>query len=283
MPELPEVETVKNVLEPQLKGCCIEDIELKDTKVAAYPEPDQFIKRLKKKKILSIKRRGKFLIINLTENIQMIVHFRMTGTLLVASSEEMFRWERIRFFLKTPSGKKQVMSFADQRRFGRLWVFKREEDTALCGINKLGIEPFSKDLTGEYLQDKLGRRNTAIKSGLLDQGVVAGLGNIYSDELLYICGIRPDRRCCSLKKTEWECLAGKMPQLLRFMIEKNRITAEAYLEGRGMTYRNTPYLNVYGHEGESCPRCGTVLKKMKINGRTSVYCPLCQKKEAEKM
>ena len=141
----------------------------------------------------------------------------------------------------------------------------------------MGLEPFDQKFGAEYLQDKLGRRKKAIKECLLDQSVIAGIGNIYSDEILFRAKIRPARPANSLTEEEWQRLAAEIPKCLSYFIEKNRISPEEYLQGKGQDYRNTPFLQVYGHGGEPCQNCGTTLVRTVISGRSSVYCPACQK------
>ena len=118
-----------------------------------------------------------------------------------------------------------------------------------------------------------------IKECLLDQGVIAGIGNIYSDEILFRTGISPACPAGSLTAEEWARLAAEIPACLSYFIEKNRITPEDYRQTKGRDYRNTPYLQVYGHGGESCPNCGSVLCRTVIGGRSSVYCPVCQREK----
>ncbi|MCD7840848.1 MAG: hypothetical protein LUG56_00070 [Lachnospiraceae bacterium] len=138
------------------------------------------------------------------------------------------------------------------------------------------MEPLSADFSVEYLYDRLGMRKKAIKECLMEQSVIAGIGNIYSDEILFAAKIHPARPASSLTKEEWSRLAALIPQRLSFFIQANEISAEEYLRTKGREYRNTPYLQVYGHEGEPCPACGTPLRRMVIGGRSSTFCPCCQ-------
>ena len=141
----------------------------------------------------------------------------------------------------------------------------------------MGLEPLSRECNVEYLKSKFGKRKKKIKECLLDQSVIAGIGNIYSDEILFLAKICPARSADSLTETEWERLAEMIPECLSYFIEKNHIEQEDYLQTKGQDYRNTPFLQVYGHAGESCPNCGETLVRVVISGRSSVYCPNCQK------
>ena len=143
-------------------------------------------------------------------------------------------------------------------------------------IGKLGLEPLSAGCNAEYLQRRFGKRKKKIRECLPDQSVIAGIGNIYSDEILYRAKICPIRSAGSLTAKEWQRLSGIIPECLSYFIRKNRIEQEDYLKTKGQDYRNTPFLQVYGHAGESCPNCGNKLCRTVIGGRSSVYCPDCQ-------
>lgn len=273
MPELPEVETIKRVVESQIKGLAIGNIIVNRPEVTAHPQADEFIKHLTGQKFSAMERRGKFLIFNLKSKDKIILHLRMTGCLLVTPKD--YPLENHTHVVFELSRNKELR-FSDTRRFGRFWLIKNGEDDTYSGIAKLGIEPFDKLLTTEYLQVKFGKRKRAVKECLLDQSVVAGIGNIYSDEILFAAKINLNRAANSLNYEEWERLARTIPEVIHFFIEKNLITPEEYLETKGRDYRNTPFLKVYGKEGKSCPICGNILQKSVIGGRSSVFCARCQ-------
>lgn len=280
MPELPEVETIKRVIEPQIQGCLIEKVTVKRPEVVAYPTADEFCNRLTGQTISHMTRRGKFLVIWLSNNDHIILHLRMTGCLLLAPAdypEE--KHTHIIFSLNNglEAGCSMELRFSDTRRFGRFWMIKKDETDTYSGMEKLGIEPVDKALTAEYLNLYFGKRKKAIKECLLDQSGIAGIGNIYSDEILFTAGIYPARPAGSLKFTEWEQLAAVIPERITYFIEANKITPEEYLETGGKDYRNTPFLQVYGHEGKPCPKCGEILCRIVVGGRGSIYCPVCQK------
>lgn len=274
MPELPEVETVRRVIEPQIQGLTITKVTVRRPEVTAYPTADLFCNRLKNQTISHMKRRGKFLIIQLRSNDRIILHLRMTGCLLLTPAdfpEEIHT--HIIFYLSDG----RELRFSDTRRFGRFWLLEEAEDDTYSGISKLGIEPFDTGLTTEYLRSHLGKRKKTIKECLLEQTVIAGIGNIYADEILFAAGIYPARPANSLEQMEWEHLASVIPERLSYFIEKNAIPPEEYLETKGRDYRNTPFLQVYGHKDSPCPVCGTSFCRIVIGGRSSVYCPECQK------
>jgi formamidopyrimidine-DNA glycosylase len=274
MPELPEIETIKRVVEPQIKGLTIMKAEVRRPEVVAYPDAEEFCRRLAGQVIDGMVRRGKFLTILSEGGDRVILHLRMTGCLLVVPAD--FPEEKhthIVFFLSDG----RELRFSDTRRFGRFWLLGKEEADTYSGIGKLGLEPFDKEFTAGYLADRFGKRKKTVKECLLDQSIIAGIGNIYSDEILYAAGIYPARPANSLEQKGWERLAAVIPERLSYFIKVNKMTPEEYLKTRGKEYRNTPFLKVYGHAGDSCPVCGNTLCRIVVGGRGSVYCPVCQK------
>ncbi len=274
MPELPEVETIKRVIEPQIHGLTIENVTVKRPEVTAYPAADEFCRRLTGQTVSHMTRRGKFLVIQLNSNDRIILHLRMTGCLLLTPADYPEE-KHTHVIFRLNNGKE--LRFSDTRRFGRLWLLKNGEADTYSGIEKLGAEPLDKQLTAEYLNTHLGKRKKAVKECLLDQSIIAGIGNIYSDEILFTAGIYPSRPANSLNMEEWERLAVAIPEQISYFIEVNKITPEEYLETKGQDYRNTPFLQVYGQEGKPCPKCGEMLCRIVVGGRGSVYCPVCQK------
>lgn len=279
MPELPEVETIKRVIEPQIQGLVIKKVTVRRPEVVAYPDADTFCKTLTGQVISEMARRGKFLIILLTDGDRIILHLRMTGGLLLTPSdypEE--KHTHIVFSLNNG----MELRFSDMRRFGRFWLIQKDEADTYSGTHKLGIEPLTKAVTFEYLHTHFGKRKKTVKECLLDQSVIAGIGNIYSDEILFTAKIHPARPASSLSEKEWETLAAVIPERISYYIETNKISTEEYLQTKGRDYRNTPFLQVYGQAGKPCPKCGETLCRMVIGGRSSVYCPVCQtNREAE--
>ncbi|MCM1046847.1 MAG: bifunctional DNA-formamidopyrimidine glycosylase/DNA-(apurinic or apyrimidinic site) lyase [Clostridiales bacterium] len=274
MPELPEVETVKNVIEPQIRGRIIEKAEVRRKEVVAYPDADTFCRRLEGQTISHMTRRGKFLTIWLNSSDRIILHLRMTGCLLLTPPDYPEE-KHTHIVLRLNSD--MELRFFDTRRFGRFWFIESGGTDTYSGVEKLGLEPFDEKLTPEYLLAGCGKSRRAIKECLLDQNIVAGIGNIYSDEILFTAGIYPARPANSLKNAEWERLASIIPQSLAYFIEKNQIAPEEYLQTKGQDYRNTPFLQVYGRSGKPCLKCGETLCHTVVGGRGSVYCPKCQK------
>ncbi len=274
MPELPEVETIKRVIEPQIQGLMIDEVTVKRPEVVSYPAADEFCRLLTGQTISHMTRRGKFLMIYLNSNDRIILHLRMTGCLLITPAD--YAEEKHTHIIFRLSNSKELR-FSDTRRFGRFWLLKESEADTYSGIEKLGTEPFDKLLTSKYLKALLGKRKKAVKECLLDQSVIAGIGNIYSDEILFTAGIYPARPANSLNMEEWQRLAAAIPERISYFIEVNQITPEEYLETKGQNYRNTPFLQTYGKEGKPCPKCGEIFCRIVVGGRGSVYCPVCQR------
>lgn len=274
MPELPEVETIRRVLEPQVQGLTIQDIGVDRPEIIEHPSADEFCGRLIGQTFDRAERRGKFLLLWLESGDYIVLHLRMTGCLLVTPAD-MPEEKHTHLVFRLNNGRE--LRFSDTRRFGRFWLLREGEEDTYSGIGKLGIEPSDPGLTAEYLMKCFGKRRKAVKECLLEQSAIAGIGNIYSDEILFAAGIYPACPADRLTSGDWGRLAETIPERIAYFIEKNQLTPEEYLEGRGKDYRNTPFLRVYGHEGKACPVCGETLRRMVVGGRSSTYCPKCQK------
>ena len=271
MPELPEVQTICDVIAPQIIGRRIEDVIVYHDGVLANAAPAEFINLLRGNKFISMSRRGKYMLILLESGQRLIIHLRMTGGLLALPQEyPMEKHTHVVFMLDDET----QLRFRDLRRFGRIWLAGSDE--SVPGLDTLGPEPFDQQITFAYLKEKLQDSRRKIKDCLLDQTFIAGIGNIYSDEILFRAGIHPAKCACSLTDAELLRLAAIIPETMTYYVEKNRIDPETYLKTSGREYQNTPYLQVYGRKGKPCLHCGTTLHKEKIAGRGSVFCPRCQ-------
>ena len=284
MPELPEVETIRRVLRPHLQNRTIADVQIKNAQVIAAPAPEAFAAAIGGQTIRDVSRRGKFLRFILTDGI-LTLHLRMTGCLLLQPLPAPLPAHTHLVFSLDDGN---ALLYEDVRRFGRFhYAPAGERDES--GAARLGPEP--EDITAEELSRVCGKRKLRVKQMLLDQRVVAGIGNIYSDEIAFWAGVRPDRRCDSLtaeewtrladaipeRAEEWTRLADAIPERIAFFTQANAVTFEEYRAGGGKEYRNTPYLNVYGKAGAPCPKCGAPLTRLVLGGRSSVFCPHCQK------
>ena len=276
MPELPEVETIRRIVEPQVAGRTIRDVQLLQKQVVEHPVPEAFVRRLSGQTITSLDRRGKFLAFHFASGDRMVLHLRMTGQLLVTPPT--FQMEKHTHLVAALSDGNELR-YIDVRRFGRFWFLQSEESEAIAGLDRLGIEPLSESLTGAYLKECLAHRTIPLKAALLDQSVICGIGNIYADEILYAARLHPEEPCSHLSTRAWNRLAATIRDTIAWGIETDAMTPEEYLAGKGKEYRNTPDLRAYGHEGKPCLRCGHTMKRVTIGGRSSFYCPYCQRKK----
>lgn len=273
MPELPEVEAIRRVLEPQVQGCMIREVAVEQPKVIERPSANEFSDRLIGQSFDCIERRGKFLRLWLKSGDHLVLHLRMSGCLLLTPAD-MPKEKHTHLVFLLDNGKE--LRFSDTRRFGRWWLIDKGEADVFSNINRLGKEPFDPSLDADYLQERFGKRKKPLKECLLAQDVIAGIGNIYADEILFACGLAPTRLANTLTMAQWERLAACIPQVLSAFIARNEMTPKEYLISKGQNYRNTPYLQVYGREGAACPLCREALCRCKIGGRSSFYCPHCQ-------
>lgn len=273
MPELPEVETVRRVLEPQLSGRRITALNTARPVVLARPALPEFRSGSVGAAVKELGRRGKFLRIYLDNGAEIILHLRMTGQLICVPADFPVK-PHTHVIFGLDNGKE--LRFIDVRRFGRFWLKRAGEEDSFSGMDKLGPEPFDEAFSAEYLERKLGGRRITVKQGLLDQTVVAGIGNIYSDEVLFSTKIDPRHTAIELRKNQWRKLAEAIPRVLELAIAGNAVTPDEYLEYEGGWYKHNDFY-VYGREKEKCRCCGEPVKRVKIAGRSSFYCPVCQR------
>lgn len=273
MPELPEVDQVRKTLGPHIVGKTIKCVEIELPRMIQYPTAELFAQKVVGKKIESVTRRGKYLRINLKGDLYILAHLRMTGALLaVKKTEPNPPYAHIKFEL---TGDENLW-FTDIRTFGTLYLIDHE-DKVVEGYATLGPEPLEEALTSEYLANACKKKTGAIKAAILDQKIVAGLGNIYADEALFDAGVLPTRKANSLSKKEYTKLVDSMNKVIAQGIRNNGTTFRNYQDADGKQGTNVLYLMVYGRKGEECKKCGTTLEQCKVAGRGSVYCPHCQK------
>ena len=283
MPELPEVESIRSMLEKRVLNKKISKLEILDPKAIARPEPDSFCSAILCRKILSIRRDAKYLIFDFDDTSKMIVHLRMTGNLLYMDGSSKLnikldesglpRHARVIFTLNDGSS----LCFCDQRKFGRLWFYSSDEDYKACGIDRLGPEPLSADFNKEYLYKCLEKTKRQVKAVLLDQSIVSGIGNIYSDEILFKAGILPQTRACDISKNNALSLYDAINDVISNGVKANRSSIEAYMLGASKQYSDLEKMKVYQKAGSKCMVCGTKIEKLTIGGRSSCFCPKCQR------
>ena len=274
MPELPEIETVKRTLEPLISGAVITDCRISRPELVHHPTAEEYLAAIVGQQIKTTGRRGKFLLIELTGGDTMIAHLRMTGRFLCVEPDAPYL-PHTHIVWQLDNGRE--LRFSDTRRFGCVWLKRRDEIDDFSGIHRLGIEPFDEAFCGAYLREKLGRRRITVKQGILDQTVLAGLGNIYADEVLFAAGIAPARHTDTLDDAEWNAVAEAVCPILSASIARRGTTFSDYLDGEGNKGGNLPYLQAYKRAGQPCKRCGAIMERTKVGGRSTFYCPVCQK------
>ncbi len=248
MPELPEVETIKNVLKPHLTARRISAVTVYNYSVVARPSAEEFTARLQGQTLTDFTRRGKFLTLHFLSGDSVVLHLRMTGRLTIEPHDSPLE-KHTHAVIALDDGKE--LRYTDTRRFGRFWYIERGTTDTFSGKDKTGAEPF--DITFDYIKAKFGRSKKPIKELLLDQSVIAGIGNIYSDEICFAAKILPEKAGGALTEAELKRLCETIPERLAYFIGKNEITFEEYALTKGRSYRNTPYLQVYGKKNKPCP------------------------------
>ena len=281
MPELPEVETIVRDLRPQLAGRRIESVQLtRDPairgRLVRYPDATRFVRGLRGRTIKSVERRGKYLVLPLDQNGQrFIVHLGMTGHLRVWEPEEA-PVKHTHFRALLDSGLE--LRYDDPRQFGRLLLGTQEELVAGRAFPaRLGPEPIHGDLTEAEFDKIVKSRRRPIKSALLDQSFLAGVGNIYADEACFRAGIRPSRWTHRLTARERRALYSAIQEVLENSIAARGSSIINYVDAFGTRGTNQEKLLVYGRSGEPCVKCGTPLQGTRLAGRGTVYCRRCQR------
>lgn len=274
MPELPEVETIRRSLESLVTGLSFTEVGLMTPKIVRSPSPQDFIDNLTGKKIRRIGRRGKYLLVNLSENLTLAIHLRMTGRLVYAPRETPANKHTHAIF-RLSNG--SALFYSDMRRFGRMSLMETGRLDAWPGLRDLGIEPLDEGFTRDYLKKELKRRRTRIKPLLLDQTFLAGLGNIYADEALHRARISPEKPASNLTPREIARLYTAIREVLEEGIANRGTSFKDYVDGLGQSGSNQETLRVYNREGKPCLSCGKPVTRVKLGGRSSYYCPKCQK------
>ncbi|MDD5312137.1 MAG: bifunctional DNA-formamidopyrimidine glycosylase/DNA-(apurinic or apyrimidinic site) lyase [Dehalococcoidia bacterium] len=267
MPELPEVETIKNQLAPHLTGRTFKSIKIYDTRPLGNLSEKEFGRRLTGQKITGLSRCGKYILIHLSGGSALVVHLRMTGSLLwnPRSAEPFTRAE---FFFEN----KGRLVFTDIRRFGTLSIV---EDT--CKIkDRLGIDPLDTCFTPQALQKLLSGRKSPVKAVLLEQELIAGIGNMYADEALFAARIHPAIPAQSLSTGEVKRLHKAIQDVLKKAIRNKGASVRNYRCPDGQAGRAHEEFCVAHRGGEPCPRCGTAIARAVIRQRGTYYCPSCQ-------
>lgn len=297
MPELPEVETIRRGLQSSLPGRRIVRVRVHREDSVAEPSARKFAAQLEGKEFVAARRRGKYLLFDLAPSGVLVVHLRMSGRLLLmrtpqpkgavmksrsrrAKNDEVVpltTFERIRFELD-----RDVLVFDDMRVFGRAWYIPESQgETCISGIADLGPEPL-EGLSPDELLEKFRKKKQAIKTTLLDQTIIAGIGNIYADEILHLSRVNPERAAQSLSLDEITCMVKQIQLVLHNAIIAGGSSIRDYTDSEGINGNYQSEAFVYGREGQACKHCQTPIVRVKLGGRSSHYCPACQALETKK-
>lgn len=274
VPELPEVETIRRRLEPALSGRRIEAAFISDARLTRPEPPDGVASALVGERVARVSRRGKYLVIEFDGSSQLVVHLRMTGSFALLPDDAEEGPSHARATLMLDDGARVV--YRDVRRFGT-WLLADRADVNRYLGERLGPEPLEASFTRDWLAESLHGRTASIKAILLDQHVVAGLGNIYADEALWRARLSPLRPAGSLGITEVAALRRAMRAALRRGIVRQGASVRDYRDPDGRAGAMQDEFAVYGRASEPCPRCASPIAKTRVAGRGTWYCTTCQR------
>ncbi len=263
---MPEVETIKNELLPCV-GATVIHVDLIDSKVVSGINVEKFCRMVEGQMVKNIERRGKYLIFLLSNSYSLAIHFRMTGSLLLGSGN-IDRYSRARFRLS--SG--EYLTLRDPRRFGTMKLVKVIGE--LTG--KLGPEPLDESFTPEVLERSLSRHRIPIKAALLDQNIIAGIGNMYADESLFAAHIHPLRKADLLSHEEVQSLCSSIKEILQQAISNKGASVDTYIRPGGQIGMAQFKFNVAHRYGKACRVCGTSIQRIMVRSRGTYFCPECQ-------
>ena len=271
MPELPEVETIVRELRPKIVGKKFWKVEGKPESVFK-PSYKNVTAGLKGLKVLAVTRRGKLIVFELERGMRLVIHLRMTGRLLWKKVRGKEKHERAIFTFSDAT----YLIFSDARKFGRIWFFNEREFERATGIARLGVEPFSADFSREKFEKLFVNRRGILKNNLLRQDLIAGIGNIYADEICHRIRLHPSSRLENLQAKDFKNLHAAILSCLEEGIEHCGASVSDFVGTRGTLGKHQKYLQVYGRTGDCCYQCKTVITKSRVAGRGTFVCARCQ-------
>jgi formamidopyrimidine-DNA glycosylase len=283
VPELPEVETIRRQLEPELLGRRVDRLEVLDPRWTRPVDPRRVEREVSGQTIASLRRRGKYLLLDL-EEATLVMHLRMTGNLLLVDGGDLVAavdesdftraedpYLRARFMLDDG----RELRFSDARRFGEAFLLPTDRvEERFSG--RVGIEPLSERFTAEAIERLAAGRRAPLKSFLIDQAGIAGIGNIYADEALFRAGLHPLSPAGSIRREHAEALREGVVEALSAGLDGGGASIDDYLDSHGERGSMQDEFLVHRREGEPCPRCGTKIRRMVVSGRSTYFCPNCQ-------
>ena len=273
MPELPEVETVKETLKRLIVGKKIIGITVNYSNIIEYPNVQLFKEEIINQTINDIKRRGKWLLFDL-DNYYLLSHLRMEGRYFYKNkNDEHLKHEHVIFNFSDET----ELRYLDSRKFGKMHLIEKKDAYNQKPLNELGLEPWDDNLTISYLKEKYKNKKLPIKTVILDQSIIVGIGNIYADEILFLSNINPLKKASLLNDDELLNIIKYTKEILEKAILNGGTTIRSYESSEGVHGNFQQSLLVHNRENENCPNCKNKIIKIKVGGRGTYYCPNCQK------
>ena len=280
MPELPEVESIRRDLDKEITGRTIRRARVLDTKnamrvIRRYSRSEDFEDQLKEVGVLRVERRGKYLLLVLNNQTVLVAHLGMSGRMVLAAPPDSLAGHTHVVFDFADGGQ---LRYIDPRTFGEVFVADRSDLGEIEELNKLGLDPLTGSITWEEFSHKFRQRKTKLKSLLMDQGFICGIGNIYSDEILFAAGLRYDRASDTLTPEEEQRLYRAIHEILDMAVRARGTSMrdEQYRDLYGSLGGFQALLKVYQREGQSCVRCRTIIQRARWSNRSTHFCPVCQ-------
>lgn len=274
MPELPEVETVVRTLEYQLQHPRIIGCKVLWERIIAYPDVPAFCDGVKDKEIQAYRRIGKYMLFDLGDKMW-IAHMRMEGKFYVQQIDDAYD-RHTHVFFTFDDGRQ--LRYHDTRKFGKMYLYDKREDDHYPCFAHIGPDAFDACISADALYQRLHHKHTALKAVLLDQSILAGVGNIYADEICFALRLHPETKISRLRKKDFEALLTETRRILRGAIASGGTTIRSYTSQLGVDGRFQLKLKVHAKKGEPCPVCQTPIIKKTVAQRGTCYCPTCQKK-----
>lgn len=277
MPELPEVETVRRTLEYQLGNPIIEDVEIRWNPIVDNLTPIEFRAQLLGKRIDGYHRIGKYLIFDI-EDVFLVSHLRMEGKYYVEPKTAPYDHKHTHVLITFTDGRQ--LRYHDTRKFGRMYLYPKDQPLKQQkAFANVGYDVFDEALTDTYLYQQFHPRKIVLKQALLDQSVMAGVGNIYADEICFAMRMHPETKIYHLRKKDFAKLLEETRRILRGAIQSGGTTIRSYTSSLGVDGRFQLKLRIHAKEHQACSLCGTMIKKKTVATRGTYYCPVCQRKK----
>lgn len=276
MPELPEVETVRKTLAPLLINHKIIGIKIFLDKIVKSPDLLTFKSKIVGQTIHEVARKAKLLIFVLDDDV-LLSHLRMEGKYYYQKHDEKINWNHVLLVLELDNG--YQLRYHDTRRFGTFHLQNKNEYQTLKPYTNIGPEPWNQLVTVNYLKQKWSNKKQKVKTALLDQTIISGLGNIYADEVLFAAKIHPETAVNKLTNQELEAIINNTIRILKLSIELGGSTVATYTSSLGIKGTFQDYLQVHTRANQTCFTCQNFIKKIKVNNRGTYFCPYCQTKK----